>query len=220
VNYFSHFLIDYKHELPYYNSALILPDITKKWLKSFNHPLPITNPLHQQLLQGCLQHYKSDKQFHSSAFFDKYFLLINTEFKKEIFSESLNRKWFIAHIALELLIDRVFARYFSEKLDLFYSNLNKIDTQILLEFLTNYGLINPNEFLTFFNHFRSIQYIYYYTDNNRFIYSLSKVMTRVGIKEIGKKDAEKLLTIILHIETNYMNNPTALLNELKAIFTQ
>ena len=220
MNYLSHFIIDHSPHEHYYNVALILPDISKSWIKTFKSPPPSpTFSLYQkQLLNGSLKHYESDTLFHSSAFFERYQFIINEFLKTVTFSSDVNRKWFIAHILTELLIDRQFVKNNVYYVDQFYKSLHSIENSELSSFLNFYGMPDTTDFFKFFDHFRNVKYIYYYADNNKFIYSLNRIMMRVGIKELNEKDANLLLDAVLHIETTYMNDSNKLMSELKAVF--
>lgn len=220
MNYLSHFIIDHKADDNYFNSALIFPDITKRWIKTFNHPDPgdFFTLRQNALLAGCMQHYKSDKLFHGSSFFKKYHELVNGYLKAVPFSENVTRKWFIAHVLTELLIDRTFVKTFNDYVDAFYASLNGIDDQELSGFLRHYGMTDTTGFFTFFNHFRSVQYIYYYADTNKFLYSLSRIMLRVGLKEMNESDSGLMREAVLELEANYLHNGKALLAELKEVF--
>jgi hypothetical protein len=220
VNYLSHFVIDNQPGDYYYNTALILPDVSKKWIKTFKTPQPPPSflPEQLQLLQGCLQHYESDKQFHSSSFFEHYQQTVNTHLKTKPFSADVTRKWFIAHILTELLIDRRIVVAEPKLVDSFYDSLNRVDNNVLAEFLQYYGMAETAEFFKLFDHFRSVQYIYYYADNNKFIYSLNRIMMRVGIKELSDTDAGLLLEAVLEIEAEHMSDGMILMNELKQVF--
>lgn len=222
MNYLSHYIIDHRNNDPYYNTALILPDFCKRWIKNFNNPPPPDTFSENEvaLLAGCLKHYESDKRFHGSVFFQKYEALISDAIKQETFSIHFTRKWFVAHVLMELLIDRVFVKQLSFHVDAFYDSLNGINDTVLDSFLMYYGILDTAEFFKQFNHFRSVKYIYYYADNNKFLYSLNRIMMRVGIQELSENDAEKLLAIILRIEANHMHDATNLLGELKSVFTE
>ncbi len=222
MNYLSHFFIDEKPGSHYYNVALILPDITKSWIKKFD-PAFLPQPLsaiQSDLINGCFKHYESDKLFHASAFFEKYQYLINERLKAAGLSDDVNRKWFIAHILTELLIDRQIVKTDPARVDGFYESLTGIDDRELDSFLRFQGMDNPQDFFTFLGHFRNARYIYYYADNNKFLYSLGRIMMRVGIKELTGPDSEVLLQTILKIEQDYMNDAGVLLRELKAVFNK
>lgn len=221
MNYLSHFYVDHIPDNHYYNAALILPDITKRWVKTFKQPAPSSqfSESQFQLLAGCLKHYRSDQQFHASSFFEHYQDTINRALKKVPFSNAVHRKWFIAHILTELLIDRQLVNLHPTVVDAFYHSLSEVKMEELLPFLTFYGMAETADFVTFFNHFREVKYIYYYADNNKFLYSLNRIMMRVGIAELNATDSGLLLDVILSIEQTYMPEPATLLNELKGVFT-
>jgi hypothetical protein len=220
VNYLSHFIIDFKPGEHYFNGALILPDIAKRWIKTFHHPnpSPFFTPNQQLLLQGCLSHYARDKQFHASSFFERYQHIANETLRSIPFSENVQRKWFIAHVLTELMIDRAFVKKFPHLVDSFYESLNLIDDIQLSGFLNHYGMTDTNDFFTFFNHFRSVKYIYYYADNNKFLYSLGRIMMRVGLNDFNDEDGQLMLNAITQIESNNLSDGEALLTELKEVF--
>jgi hypothetical protein len=220
MNYFSHFIVDHQPGNREYNTGLLLPDITKSWIKSFRHPEPGNHfSVHENdLLKGCFRHYDSDKAFHSSPFFNKYYELLHTSIKNEL-GDEVGRKWFISHITFELLLDRLFVKAFPSLLEAFYDSLSLVDEPALRKFLHFYGMKEDGEFLRFFNHFRSIRYIYYYTDNNKFLYSLNRIMMRVNIPPLTETNEKQLLAALLPFEEKYFSNANKVLEELKAVFT-
>lgn len=118
----------------------------------------------------------------------------------------------------ELLLDRTFVKKYPGYVDAFYIDLNAISDEELLPFLHYYGMTDSAQFMNFFNHFRGVQYIYQYADNNKFLYSLSRIMMRVGISELGESDGQILLNIILQLEETIFAKPEELLKELKTVF--
>jgi hypothetical protein len=221
MNYFSHFVVDHQPGNHEYNTGLLLPDITRRWIKKFQAPAPgeQISPIHYAFLQGCLQHYQSDKQFHSSSFFDRYFRELSNRIGQADMAGSLERKWFISHVMLELLIDRVIVGYDKQLLDSFYESLDKADDAGLRSFLKANGMKNDDAFFTFFDHFRSVQYIYQYTDNNAFAYSLNRIMMRAGVKQFSETDSAALIGVMLGFEKEYFGNAAKMIAELKAVFT-
>ena len=217
MNYFSHFVFDHKlldHE---FNTGLLLPDITRKSIKKFYSPESTDEFLshHRSFLDGCLQHYETDKKFHGSTFFSKYYELLNHEISHLSDLIEVERKWFISHIVLELLIDRVIVNFQEDLLDSFYYSLEHIDENSLKTFLKFYGMKDSDEFFVFFNHFRNAQYIYHYTDNNKFMYSLNRIMMRANVKVLSQSDNETILEKILHFEKEHFNNPVRMINEIR-----
>lgn len=220
MNYLSHFIVDRKEGEHYFNTALILPDIAKRWVKTFHHPdssiLFSTNQ--HSLLSGCLRHYQRDKQFHASSFFEHYQYVTNELLKSIPFTGTVHRKWFIAHILTELLIDRAFVKQFPHLVDAFYDSLCAIDDKELVGFLRLYGVEDTTDFFTFFDHFRSVRYIYYYADTNKFLYSLGRIMMRVGLADFNNTDSGLMLEVIQRIESTEMRDGEQLYAELMNVF--
>jgi hypothetical protein len=71
------------------------------------------------------------------------------------------------------------------------------------------------EFFEFFNHFRKVQYIYYYTDNNKFVYSLNRIMIKAGVKPISDFNQEVLCDATLLLEEKLSENISSLIINLK-----
>ncbi len=219
MNYLSHYVVDCRSGNPYYNTGLILPDFAKQWIPNFRtSPLKRLSVEQTQLLEGALKHYQSDKIFHASSFFSHYQEIVNGKLKSLPFSELLTRKWFIGHVLTELLIDRSIVQNFPELTDAFYDNLNKSDSVELDGLFSAFGVHDSAPFLDIFNHFRQVKYIYYYADNNKFLYSLSRIMMRVGLPEMTEPDQRLMLKGILEIEEQLLPTGEQLLEELKNVF--
>jgi hypothetical protein len=216
VNYLSHFVVDHIPGNIYYNTGLLLPDVTKKWIKRITYKNSLEDfPLQIDLLKGCEKHYESDKKFHSSDFFNSCYLVALEKINASNLSIDFNRKWFVAHVVVELLLDRNIVKQQRSLADAFYQSLNDIDEAELTAFLVKQGMADPDAFFSFFNHFRSVQYIYHYTDNNKLMYSLTRIMQRAGLKETSAADMEVLLSSILETERILMTDANNCIAKMK-----
>lgn len=218
MNYFSHFFVDHipgNHE---YNTGLLLPDVTRNWIKTFkNHNSGSVSG--EQFYRGCLTHYAADKQFHSSPFFKELFREAGIIINNSAFSSGLNRKWFLAHILLELMIDRILIGRFPELLDAFYFSLSHIKDGDLSVYLREQGMneADTDYFFENFDHFRKVRYIYYYADNNKFVYSLNRIMMKAGVGELSEPDQAVLLNASLELEELLNKDVLMLIRKLKEI---
>ncbi|MES2690651.1 MAG: hypothetical protein V4658_09630 [Bacteroidota bacterium] len=199
MNYFSHYFVDHKEGRYAYNTGLLLPDITRKQVAKFTLKESYT-PLQQQFYEGCEAHYRGDKYFHSSPFFKMVLDHSNRLINESPFSDSVQRKWFLAHILGELMIDRILVKNYPEQLEGFYDSLNRADDNELADFLRLNGMEKIEVFFDFFNHFRKVQYIYYYADNNKFVYSLNRIMIQAGVGALTESDQDVLLNTTLKLE--------------------
>ena len=217
MNYFSHFFVDGIPNQHEYNTGLLLPDITRGKIKSFKNELVFTSIHSLNFYKGCNAHYAADKKFHASVFFNDILGQSLSLIKAAPFSVGLNRKWFLAHILAELMLDRIIIKEHPEALNEFYYSLQAIDDNHLTEFLKLYGMNEFNSFFEFFNHFRKVQYIYYYTDNNKFVYSLNRIMIRAGVTEISDFDLQVLQDVTLRLEEKLTKDTADLIKQLKKI---
>ncbi len=215
MNYFSHFWVDGKEDNHYYNTGLILPDFARKHVKTFlNAPAGMQHNF-QLLHQGCLMHYQADKAFHTSAFFANLLQQSNYIINNAAFSKSVQRKWFLAHILVELMLDRLLVKNNKSALDAFYKSLNSVSEEDLTAFLTLFNGTEIDAFMQHFIHFSSVQYIYFYADNIKFVYSLNRIMMRAGVGELSILDQEVLLQVVLTLEQDLSPQVPALLHQLK-----
>ncbi len=144
--------------------------------------------------------------------------MLNEALKHAGFSHAVERKWFLSHILLELFVDRAIVRSFPSFVDDFYDSLNKVEDELLIEYLKTYHIEGLEGFLKNFDHFRSMKYIYYYTDNNKFVYSLNRIMLRAGLNELNDSDLNILRETVIDLEKKHFSDAVALTNDLKEIF--
>ena len=174
-----------------------------------------TSASSQNFFNGCAAHYLADKKFHASEFFRNILQQSSLIINQAKFNSDLNRKWFLAHILAELMLDRILVRMYPEMLHKFYNSLDSINDSDLAYYLTLYGMKDVEEFFEFFNHFRKVQYIYYYTDNNKFVYSLNRIMIKAGVTPISDFNQEVLCNAALLLEENLIEDTSSLIINLK-----
>jgi hypothetical protein len=217
LNYFLHHILDAIPQNHYHNLGLLLPDMAKHFVANFRH-LHTHNMYHIQLATGCAQHLETDKRFHASSFFEHYSMLINQMLKNGNFSSSFKRKWFVAHVLFELMLDRAMVKTYPHLVDEMYDGLYQISISELQSFITANNCINVEIFIQRFEHFRDVAFIRYYTDNNKLIYSLDRVMQKVRLPMLQENDKQILMKIIVDLEKCYFAEGKKLLHEIKEIF--
>lgn len=213
MNYFSHFFVDGIDDAYAHNTGLLLPDVTRKKVSKFLlHP--DYNETGLAFYEGCKKHYAADKHFHASGFFKNILEQSNNIINQSNFDDTLNRKWFLAHILSELMLDRILVREYPQKLSQFYDSLQAIDDNELQLFLNLNGLSETGSFFDFFNHFRKVQYIYYYTDNNKFVYSLNRIMIQAKVGALTTYNEGVLMDASLELEQLLTRDTKQLIEQL------
>lgn len=220
LNYLSHYYIDHQLSNHYYNAALFLPDFTRKCARGYEVQSPDLNNNQLALQLGCISHLKADKAFHSSVFFKKYSQQLNIELQNFKPLAHLNRKWFLAHIIFEMLIDRLLVKYFPGTCHSFYNDLNQIDTKTLNNFVLRFSYKNIDSFIQNFNHFCKVKYLFGYAFDEGFIYSIVRVYKEATKIELSMSDRLFLKHFVNHVEQLYFYDPMMMMIELKQVFLE
>ncbi|MFY8189778.1 MAG: hypothetical protein ACOVK9_02345 [Bacteroidia bacterium] len=218
MNYLSHFYIHQQGQNPLYSVGLIFPDLSRGFVKlpgklsatDYAYLLPIA--------EGCLQHYRADKQFHGSKFFEWGSHECSQVLKSAAFEGSVERRWFISHILFELLLDRLLVNHQPQVGIDFYADIRAVSLQELKDFIVLHPHQDYDKFLHFFEHFRRAAYIQNYPDNNLFAFSLSRIMKKAGLPELSHTNKIVLQECVWNLEDNAFKNVQGILQELKEVF--
>jgi len=178
MNFLSHYFF-YKTKDPYYNTGLILPDLVKNYCNSHINPIGNFNrPAFISLAEGSLKHLECDKKFHNSEFFK-----ISTHFLSAAFDAECQwpRKWFLNHLLMEILLDRVLMDKHEKLCEQFYYDLSCVNIEEIGVFLKMIGLPNPQNFQIGFERFVNSKFIFEYQHNEKICFALNKVYQKVGI---------------------------------------
>jgi len=220
LNYLSHYYIDSKPGNHYYNSALFIPDFARNYARCFQQNLSDLKPNELQLQLGCIAHLNADKLFHQSLFFKKYSEILNFELNNFDPLAHLNRKWFLSHIMFEMLIDRLLVKHFPSACHSFYSDLEAIDTKTLKEFVLRYSHKNIDQFMRNFKHFCEVKYLFAYTFNNSFVFSIARVYKQATTIDLSMSDRFYLKEFFYKVEQQYFYDPIIIIAELKQVFNK
>jgi len=218
LNYLSHYYIDNQPGNLYFNSALFLPDFARNYTRKFNNEIQGLTPFETQLQLGCLAHLNADKIFHPSSFFKKYNEIIAYELNKYNSLSHIPRKWFLAHILFEMLLDRLIVKSNIAIAHQFYNDLEKIDTKILENFVLHFSNKNVAQLIKNFEHFCKAKYLYGYAQNENFVYALSRVFKSGTGFEMSLNEKIDLKRFVILIEEKHFSEIIIVLTELKEVF--
>lgn len=164
--------------------GVVLPDFIKNAQKDYNlYPLKIRHlfeeePHQASILNGWKKHIEVDRLFHSSAFFQ----LHTNELKKMILScceDSPVKPFFLAHIALELILDHLLTIDGLVNVNTFYEQLARADRKALNDFLHTCSLEDTEIFFSFLNSFLSSRYLLSYQKIENIAYALNRICMRL-----------------------------------------
>lgn len=206
MNYLAHYYFFGRKSDPYYNCGLIFPD----WLgaygrRKFIPHIQAEGPGESALKEGILHHYKGDKIFHGSAFFSENAHGIKSILEQTSLDKERLRFAFLSHLLLEMTIDRLLLKRNRNTGTEFYESLDQCDTNRLLAFAIKNSTCDEG-FRELMNRFKEHRFLLHYIKNDTFVYSLNRIIGRVGLQmSAGEmKELEAILPLIEElIEKNW-----------------
>lgn len=219
MNFLAHFHTTNKDIAPYKLLGVILPDVARDFSRIHNKKLE--DDFHTELpyildmLAGIKLHIKGDDLFHNHRLF-KANELIAKEILDADKAITVKRKFVIAHVIIELMIDQYIMNNNPGELELFYNKLDEVNISKANEF---FQILNVEEdkshFLNNFNHFRERQFLYHLKEDEGVIMTLDKVFGTIFAYNFVENKA-LWMKAIKEIKVNLHKDLPILLEELKA----
>lgn len=176
---------------------------------------PVEQQLLHQLHLGSKQHYQSDAVFHNSEFFKKNTHLLDELFTRHDFPRQNQRIWFLSHILFELLIDRVLIQQYPQMLQDFYTSLHKTDLEVVVAYLQYSKKDGAGQFTKFWKGFIESQYMQYYVLDDKFLYSINRILQGAKQPPLTNEQETILVAIVKEMEVELKGTIPLLKNELK-----
>lgn len=209
MNYFGHFYFDGQPQTsPELHLGLVLPDFIRNFTPQNRLPHKLTD-YKNELYRGCASHFNRDKIFHSSQFFKNANVFVMKQMDEHGMKKLFPRYWFLSHIMMELILDRVLLRLDKRKLEFFYKEIfTVLQSPIEIEKLfLEFRFASFNIFIEKLAHFCNTKYIFYYSDNEKLIFSLNRIYLRTTLEREWDSNQHKLLLLIIpQIELWISNN--------------
>lgn len=200
MNFLSHYYLDRHSRDPNFVMGTILPDLVKNVRKDWNFhpqkaPLAYTSPELKSLLSGWQRHLDIDKQFHSSDFFCTHTVALRTAIAP-VLKNSQVRPSFVAHIALELMLDSLLLTENLIDANELYSTISLSNRASLNTFLILNKADDPDLFFNFLDEFIDAGYLHSYREAQNIMFAINRICLRVWQEPFS--DTQKLqLTALL-----------------------
>lgn len=220
MNFIAHYYLEENNENPYFNLGLVMPDLVRIFLKG-KHIFPSridSSLLTENILQineGSKIHMEQDKVFHNSEYFHAMMDFSKDSFKRNGVSGLIPKSWFLAHIALELILDRYLIKKLDGIVEEFYSSIETTDVLEIRAFLEIHSVEKVDLFMEKWGQFISDRYLHKYTEDDQLVFALNKVCQRAGIKgDWNEKQKECLRLCFSDIEEETAKHMELLKKEL------
>jgi len=207
VNLLSHYYIDEAEPSVYFKLGLLLPDLipgfNQKLRRSvFVHQSSVTE--HVDLLEGIKKHYAVDLVFHQSEEFAFFCNLVQAALQEEQFPSFQHRKYFMAHIFVEKLIDRVLVKHSPQLSVKIQHDLEAVKAGVLTSYFSRIGKpAIQQEFFNNFNRLLSGTFLHVYADNEMFVKALCRVYQRINPTRASQSETENLTALVEAFENNH-----------------
>lgn len=156
-------------------------------------------PIHDKqhsLYLGAMKHVERDGQFHSHAFFDDMCEKIS-HIIDDTPAKSIPKTWFLAHILLEMAIDRILMEDDISSLDDFYAELEGVNAADIQKYFADNKLVKADVFIDKLNKFVEHKWLYKYLQDDMLPKSLNRVYFRIGFTEEWNKETHQALIATL-----------------------
>ena len=204
MNFLSHFSLDRTHSDSNFLVGVCIPDLLsiynrKLRIKRISHHLVYVPPL-QQFYQGIIRHYDTDSVFHTCPFFERENQIVAQELRELFPNGAINRSYFVAHVLIEILIDKILIGEDESLVKDFYFHFQKVGVHKITD-MTQKLLETPvSTFHGFLQKFIDNQYLYHYESYEYVVFVLKRIVGRVGIEETAYMDSPLFLEYLREYE--------------------
>lgn len=184
MNFLSHYYFERFAVLPERVLGSLLPDLLKNADKAYSFQLHkytdrlTFDPSSTAITEGWQRHIEVDKLFHSSAFFYTHTHQLRKKIEHIVVDLPV-RASFLAHIALELLLDHLLITHEMLNVARLYEHLEQVDIKKLTLYLQELDGVNVVRFLHFYERFVESKYIFDYADIDNIPHALYSICRRI-----------------------------------------
>lgn len=222
MNFLSHYYLDRHITNDYFVVGVCTPDL----LSIFDREVRIkSKKMHHMsgttefdfFQTGVERHFEADKIFHSSPFFTEECKHISVELQEMFGKNEIKRSFFVSHILLELMLDKVLIKRDSGLVDGFYYHFKQVGLHHVVEMTEQLAEREVSAYHSFLQRFLQNQYLYHYSEYEYITFVLRRLLRRVGVPEGTYLDepafvhflaeyeerlAEKVITLFDYLRSN------------------
>jgi hypothetical protein len=213
VNYLSHFHFDQSEDNKYYNVGLILPDLARSHISKLRinpyRNIEFTTYEITSINDGCNKHFASDRKFHNWLVFVDLTTRA-TDMIRENGDKEINRDYFITHILVELLLDKILVDKNPSLPDDFYNMIASVEMDWILKYMRYAGLQDDELWKGQHRRFMKAGFLRNYTSIENVVNAVEQVGIKTGLSEMNDAQKDLLKEICETIEPDLARSIDAL----------
>lgn len=220
MNFLSHYYFERYSPQPERVLGSLLPDLLKNVDKGYNfHPQRFeetlfAHPKTMWISEGWYRHVEIDKLFHSADFFLDHAHALRRRLDPVVAHLPI-RASFLAHIALELLLDHLLIEHTLVNANRLYEHLEQVQKSTIERYLQTIGEIDIERFLAFYERFVAARYILDYADIRNLSHALFSICRRVWAFENNDEDYARLTVCLQHYKEHELTNYLEIFHEIQ-----
>lgn len=203
MNFVAHYYLDKDSTDSLFFIGIATPDLVSAFdrsvrLKKGTLPtLQNTESSSQQsFYQGVQRHFEGDRIFHNSNFFHQETRFLTQKLKDTFGPTYTPRAFFVAHILLELVLDRILIMQHNDLLFRFYNHFEQKDVKELAE-LTRWVCKAPMfGYENFLQKFSERKFLYNYTEWEYLIKVTCSILKKVNILKYAYLHSDEFIDLI------------------------
>jgi len=220
VNFLSHYY--FERYSPHSERVLgaLLPDLLKNVDKGYNfHPqrfeeVLFAHPKTTWISEGWYRHVEVDRLFHTSDFFLQHTHALRKQLDP-IVDHLPIRASFLAHIALELLLDHLLIDQDLVNANRLYEHLAHVQKATIEKYLLTLGEVDTVRFFVFYERFIASRYILDYADLPNLSYALFNICKRVWTFDVTDQDRRALTACLQQYKEKQLSDYMGIFHEIQ-----
>ncbi len=219
MNFLSYF--DRYNNDPNIVLGTVLPDLVKNARKDWNlrpekNEALFLGRTEKSILKGWKRHLAVDRHFHNSGFFIKHTNAMRTAIAP-VLVHSPVRPSFVAHIALEIMLDSILlTEDIIDPSDL-YTNLRLSDRSALKSFFQLTTMDDPVHFFKFFDNFIEVNYLGSYREVHNIMYAIKRICMRIWPEPLNDTQLLQLSSILLAYQNELQSGYGEIFEEIEEV---
>tara|TARA_R110002073_G_scaffold61636_9_gene154960 strand:+ start:14864 stop:15565 length:702 start_codon:yes stop_codon:yes gene_type:complete len=211
------------HALPYFDQPMkaagtAVPDwlsvVDRKIRARRRHAVLWTedeDPDVRDVAQGIIQHVDDDEWFHATQAFVETNMTLAIQLRDLLPGDAGFRPTFVGHILIEILLDAFWIRDDPTTVERYYGLLTDLSSE-KIQTCVNKITGKPTENLAkAIDRFIELRFLYDYLDNDKLLFRLNQVMSRVGLAALPPQVGQWLSqasTLVQSRRTQLLTPPT------------
>jgi hypothetical protein len=205
LNFLSHFYFERPNTHPYFVTGLAIPDLTSHFAKQYNLRIKDAvipqKPELAEIHKGILAHYAADKQFHNAERFLQQVHKLTQEFMQQGLDRGRLRLSVMAHVAVELMLDRQIYFHLPDICNRYYSVVELADEEVLGSYFDRMGLaVEKQDFISKFQFYKEKRFLERFNELENIVFGLGRIYSLVTKTSFTPTENKQLLAALSNID--------------------